>query len=75
MNCTTGNSENLAISSLLLYLKTEMHVCDSRADPVVQEHERTEIERETLYQNENLDKKESLLFISLETNILLYYFE
>lgn len=33
------------------------------------------LERETLYQNENLDKKESLLFISLETNILLYYFE
>lgn len=34
-----------------------------------------EIERETLYQNENLDKKGPLLFISLETTILLYYFE
>lgn len=34
-----------------------------------------EIERETLYQNETLDKKGPLLFISLETTILLYYFE
>lgn len=52
-----------------------MHVCNSRADPVVQEHGKIEIERETLYQNENLDKKGPLLFISLETTTLLYYFE
>ena len=68
--------QKILLSALYCYIWKQKCMCVTAEQiQLYKNMKKIEIERETLYQNETLDKKGPLLFISLETTILLYYFE